>query len=187
MYFFQEPKLKILYSKGMLYEGMPTEFKFFFVSAIKALGDDLVNWPQDVKRWIEYNKKLTERVTKIRRLICFFLSISRDHHIHHRYQNKVKKFAEVVYDRGLAALQRNDDEFNVINHGDSWTNNMMYRYDENSKPIQHVFVSIAIFRNFAKTRKNKILVRGSILKIRVLENIMRIMQIKFDSILIFRY
>lgn len=102
----KEPKLKTVYQKGILYEGMPTEFKFFFISAIKALGDDLANWPQDVKR----------------------------------YQDKVKKFAEVVYDRGIAALQRNDDEFNVINHGDSWTNNMMYRYDENSKPVQHVFV-----------------------------------------------
>lgn len=68
--------------------------------------------------------------------------------LYHRYQDKVKKFAEVVYDRGIAALQRNDDEFNVINHGDSWTNNMMYRYDENSKPVQHVFVSIIRARCF---------------------------------------
>ena len=83
--------------------------------------------------------------------------------IHHRYQNKVKKFAEVVYDRGLAALRRNDDEFNVINHGDSWTNNMMYRYDENSKPVQHVFVSIV--RTIFRVQ----LVNQSILNSRVLE------------------
>lgn len=33
---------------------------------------------------------------------------------------------------------------------------MMYRYDENSKPVQHVFVSIAIFRTqkLAKTKSS---------------------------------
>lgn len=47
-----------------------------------------------------------------------------------------------IFQLAVDSVRRKDDEFNVINHGDSWVNNMMFRYDENSKPIEHIFVSI---------------------------------------------
>ncbi|XP_071867678.1 uncharacterized protein isoform X2 [Bombus fervidus] len=61
-----------------------------------------------------------------------------------RYAEKVKNFSEKVYIKGLESMRRKDDEFNVINHGDAWTNNMMFRYDKNDKPIDHIFVDFQI-------------------------------------------
>ncbi|XP_053981456.1 uncharacterized protein LOC128877867 [Hylaeus volcanicus] len=56
------------------------------------------------------------------------------------YREKLEALAPHLFKLGSKTLQRRDDEFNVINHGDSWVNNMLFRYDENSKPVQHIFV-----------------------------------------------
>lgn len=61
-----------------------------------------------------------------------------------RYAEKIDKLAEKIYDKAAEISKCRPDEFNVINHGDFWVNNMMFRYNEEGKPIDHIFVSITI-------------------------------------------
>lgn len=60
------------------------------------------------------------------------------------YAEKFRTFAPHAYKKCVDAVTRNDKEFNVINHGDAWVNNMMFRYDENDKPIQQIFVDFQL-------------------------------------------
>ncbi|KZC10407.1 PREDICTED: uncharacterized protein LOC107188541 [Dufourea novaeangliae] len=61
-----------------------------------------------------------------------------------KYADKIRGLADKLHPMCVKLLKRRDDEFNVINHGDCWVNNMMFRYDENSKPIEHVFVDFQL-------------------------------------------
>lgn len=67
----------------------------------------------------------------------------------HRTADKVRKIADVTFDGCCDVLKSNDSEFNVLNHADSCIVNVMFRYDENKKPIQHIFVSI-----YMKSKQN---------------------------------
>jgi len=59
-----------------------------------------------------------------------------------RYSEKVAKFADHTYDIGIKVAKLSEDEFNVINHGDFWVNNMLFKYDNDGNPTDHIFVSI---------------------------------------------
>ncbi|KAL2717335.1 uncharacterized protein V1478_013035 [Vespula squamosa] len=57
-----------------------------------------------------------------------------------KYAEKINKLSEKIYDKAAEISECREDEFNVINHGDFWVNNMMFRYNEEGKPIDHIFV-----------------------------------------------
>lgn len=59
-----------------------------------------------------------------------------------RYAEKLSLLSTRACELGIAAAERQDDDFNVINHGDYWINNMLFRY-ENKKPVDLMMV-----RNF---------------------------------------
>nr|XP_046489094.1 uncharacterized protein LOC124222317 [Neodiprion pinetum] len=61
-----------------------------------------------------------------------------------RIRQKLAKLPEGLYERGCEAALLREDDFNVLTHGDVWTNNMMFRYDENHKPIDHRFLDFQI-------------------------------------------
>ncbi|XP_018376529.1 PREDICTED: uncharacterized protein LOC108769818 [Trachymyrmex cornetzi] len=49
-----------------------------------------------------------------------------------------------MYQIGIDATKLCKDEFNVINHGDFHVNNMLFRYDNDGKPIDHIFVDFQL-------------------------------------------
>ncbi|XP_046750302.1 uncharacterized protein LOC124413625 [Diprion similis] len=61
-----------------------------------------------------------------------------------RIPEKLVKLSECTYEKGCEAALAREDDFNVLNHGDFWINNMMFRYDEREKPMDYIFVDFQI-------------------------------------------
>ncbi|XP_011693600.1 PREDICTED: uncharacterized protein LOC105453385 [Wasmannia auropunctata] len=57
-----------------------------------------------------------------------------------KYADKIAKLTDEIYQIGINAAKMSEDEFNVINHGDMWVNNMLFKYDNDGKPVEHIFV-----------------------------------------------
>ena len=62
-----------------------------------------------------------------------------------RYSEKIAKLSDHVYQIAEDAIKTSEDELNVINHGDCHLNNMLFKYDNDGKPIDQIFVSTITF------------------------------------------
>jgi len=105
----KEPNQKKMYSRGMFNSEHPPEMGEFFIMGVKALADELANWPEGKK-----------------------------------YSEKIAKLSDHIYQIGIDACKFSEDDFNVINHGDFWVNNMLFKYDNNDKPIEHICVDFQL-------------------------------------------
>lgn len=57
-----------------------------------------------------------------------------------KYAEKVEKWRGIMYETLCKLLEYDPNAFNVLNHGDPWSNNLMYIYDRKFHPIDLKFV-----------------------------------------------
>ncbi|XP_011706031.1 PREDICTED: uncharacterized protein LOC105461227, partial [Wasmannia auropunctata] len=61
-----------------------------------------------------------------------------------KYSEKIAKLTDHIYQIGADATKLSEDEFNVINHGDCHLNNMLFKYDNDGNPTDHIFVDFQL-------------------------------------------
>lgn len=63
----------------------------------------------------------------------------------HRVGHKIETLLPTIFERMWQAMRRHSDDFNVITHGDLWSNNVMYQHDgDDGTPTDVVFVDFQL-------------------------------------------
>lgn len=58
-----------------------------------------------------------------------------------KYAEKLKKHQAKLFEKSTSIGIMNEDDFNVLNHGDMWLNNILFRYEQSGRPVDLRFVS----------------------------------------------
>ncbi|KAG8312801.1 hypothetical protein J6590_015986 [Homalodisca vitripennis] len=68
-----------------------------------------------------------------------------------KYADKIRDGITTQYDRALKFLVPNDKGMNVMNLGDNWTNNMMFKYNDDGEVVDVKFIDFqnALFGTYA--------------------------------------
>lgn len=61
-----------------------------------------------------------------------------------QYSQKLYKLVDLIIKQGAELFLRNEQQFNVLIHGDSWVANMMFKYNEQAEPIDVILVNMMI-------------------------------------------
>ncbi|XP_012054241.1 PREDICTED: uncharacterized protein LOC105617285 [Atta cephalotes] len=97
-----------------------------------------------------FNKRLVDNIddkekdlSKMLIELVFKALANEDKHYSERYQRFVENMMQNMFDAvdGKAA-----EPYTVVNHGDSWTNNMLFKYDEENIPYDLRFIDLQLCR-----------------------------------------
>ncbi|XP_043653422.1 uncharacterized protein LOC122620156 [Drosophila teissieri] len=58
----------------------------------------------------------------------------------HRYQSKIDRLVDTIMDYGDRSTSTNPGDFLTLAHGDLWTTNMMFQYDDQGHPTNAVLI-----------------------------------------------
>ncbi|XP_075217411.1 uncharacterized protein LOC142322335 [Lycorma delicatula] len=100
-----------------------------------------------------------------------------------KYVNSIRKVAENVFDELIEISKPKENEFNVLNHGDYWTNNLMFKYIDN-KPIDVIPVDLQMGRYASPGMDLAYFISGSIredVRIEKLDDLLNLYLDKLNS------
>jgi len=60
------------------------------------------------------------------------------------YADKLPRLVETLVDKSISLAEIDHKEFNVLNHGDSWLNNLMFQYDSSGKLKETLLVDFQV-------------------------------------------
>ena len=66
--------------------------------------------------------------------------------IFENFTGRIERFWDTILDDMIQLCKPRKNSFNVLNHGDTWTNNMLFKYDDSGRPVDIKLIDFQVSR-----------------------------------------